>query len=233
MPDLCELERRFRATNPDLRDASDRLCDARDYLEKNPVSARAVQEYECARHIVYTLFDKYADAKAELDRIDRDVAHARHVADRLRAQLDRQTFLTSPTGLVVIGFAEVVLVFLFSLGCLVNLPVGVWAVLFLLASFGVVSLTVLGASQHRQANQPRRDYLADQLAAAEQTVADRERDRCGLYAISTASTASYHPTIRSMTWSSSSSVNSTQSALPWWTSFGAPPVSTGSASHEK
>jgi restriction endonuclease Mrr len=177
MPDLYELERRFRAANRDLRDASDRLCDARDYLANNPVSAPAVQEFECARHILNTLFDKYADAKAELDRINCDAADARYVADRRRAQLDRQTFLTSPAGLVVIGFAEVVLVFLLSLVCLVNLPVGVWAVLFLVASFGAVSLTVLAASHHRQANRPRREYLADELAAAQQAVADREQDR--------------------------------------------------------
>jgi restriction endonuclease Mrr len=105
------------------------------------------------------------------------VAQSRQVADRLRVQLNRQTFLTSSTGLVLIGFAEVVLVFLFSLVCLVKFPIGVWAVLFLLGSFGAVALTVLGASHHRQASQPRRDYLADELAAAEQAVAEQERDR--------------------------------------------------------
>jgi HJR/Mrr/RecB family endonuclease len=177
MPDLYELERRFRAANRDLRNASDRLCDARDYLERNPVSARAVQEGDCALHIVNTLFEKYAVAKAELGRIDRDVAQDRCVAERLRAQLDRKNFLTSPTGLVVTGFAEVVLVFLLSLVCLLNLPIGVWAVLFLLASFGAVSLTVLWASHHRKASQPRRDYLAGELAAAEHAVAERQRDR--------------------------------------------------------
>lgn len=177
MPDLYELERRFRTADRELRDASRRMCEARDRLAERPVSEQSVQEYEFARHVVNTLFDKYTEAKSDLDRIDRDVYDAQRFAERLRAQFNRKKFLAGPIGLTVICSAEVILALLLSLVCLVRLPVGVWAVLVLIAAFGAVCLTILAASIHKRSDQPRLDYLANELESADRSILERGRGR--------------------------------------------------------
>jgi HJR/Mrr/RecB family endonuclease len=174
---LYELERRFRAAGRELRDAGDQLADARERLRRHPVSEIAIRQYQLAREIAVGTFHKYEDAKTRLLDIDREIDDRSEYARRIRRQIARQQFLSSPIGLTTISLVEVTFLSLLWAVCLGSVPFAVWLILLLLGAIGAVSLTVLFSIARKKSQAPQLAYLTDLLAEADRDVADRMPDR--------------------------------------------------------
>lgn len=172
MPDLYEIERRYRLAARDLRDAEDRFDRARKRLAADPVNDRDVADYRAARQTAKEKLARYKKAKAGLDRVNDDIAAWDRQADRLRRELRDEVFWTTPTGLTVLCSGEVfVVLLLFVVLLVVKVPVGIAAIVFLLLGMAAVSVTVLAVSSLRRSKEPHKAYLVSEIEAAERGAA--------------------------------------------------------------